>query len=136
MKRFLPALLLTAAVLLSGCSTQTTPKSDPTTADGPPASSASPAGDDSDLAARYRRAGGDPDVYGIRHAKSRDGLLTLTVWTRRKGGYGSGFDKFDKTLTSFLTRTGVSLDQGYVLDVYGPGGTVLHHYDTTVENNT
>ncbi|MET7379886.1 hypothetical protein ABZT08_13880 [Streptomyces sp. NPDC005526] len=127
---------MTAAVLLSGCSTETTPKSGPTTAGGPPTTSASPAGSDSDLAARYRRAGGDPDVYGIKHAKNRDGLLTLTVWTRRKSGYGSGFDKFDKTLTSFLTGTGVSLDQGYVLNVYGPGGTRLHHYDTTVENNT
>ncbi|MFJ7903898.1 hypothetical protein ACIQ6V_25960 [Streptomyces sp. NPDC096198] len=136
MKRILPAFLLTAAVLLSGCSTETSPKSDPTALGGPPTISASPAGNDSDLAARYRRSGGYPDVYGIKHAKNRDGLLTLTVWTRRKSGYGSDFDAFDTTLTSFLTRAGVSLDRGYVLDVYGPDGTRLHHYDTTQENNT
>lgn len=136
MKRILPAFLLTAAVLLSACSTATPSNDDPTTAGGPPTTSASPAGKDSDLAARYRRAGGDRDVYGIEHTQVRDGTQALTVWTRRKSGYGSGFDKFDKTLTSFLTRTGVSLDQGYVLDVYGPDGTRLHHYDTTVENDT
>ncbi|WP_328745060.1 hypothetical protein OHT57_06395 [Streptomyces sp. NBC_00285] len=132
MKRILPAFLLTVAVLLSGCSTET----GPTAAGGPPTTSASPAGSDTNLAARYRRADGDPDVYGIKHAKNRDGLLTLTVWTRRKSGYGSGFDKFDETLTSFLTGTGVSLLQGYVLNVYGPDGTRLHHYDTTRENSS
>lgn len=95
-----------------------------------------PSGSDRDLAARYRRAGGDPDVSGIKHTKNRDGLLTLTVWTRKKSGYGSGFDKFDETLTSFLTGTGVSLLQGYVLNVYGPDGTRLHHYDTTRENSS
>ncbi|MFF9673670.1 hypothetical protein ACF1GS_18545 [Streptomyces eurythermus] len=136
MKRTLPAFLLTAAVLLSGCSTETSSKSDPTTAGGPPTTSASPADSEGDLAARYRRAGGDPDVYGIKHAKNRNGVLTLTVWTRKKSGYGSGFDKFDRTLTSFLIGTGVSLDQGYVLNVYGPDGSRLHHYDTTMENTS
>ncbi|MYW17011.1 hypothetical protein GT039_15790 [Streptomyces sp. SID2955] len=136
MKRTLPAFLLTAAVLLSGCSADTSSKNDSTTDGGPPTISASPVGNDSDLAARYRGAGGDPDVYGIKHAKNRDGVLILTVWTRKKSGYGSGFDTFDRTLTSFLTGTGVSLDQGYVLNVYGPDGTRLHHYDTTVEKTS
>ncbi|MGW1756435.1 hypothetical protein [Streptomyces mirabilis] len=134
-KRTLPAFLLIAAVLLSGCSTETSPKSDSAAADGQPTVGASLARSDSDLAARYRSAGGYRDVYGLKYVESRAGVPTLTVWTRKKSGYGSEFDQFDKTLTSFLTGTGVNFQQGYVLSVYGPDGTVLHHYDTTSENN-
>jgi hypothetical protein len=134
-KRTLPAFLLIAAVLLSGCSTETSPKNDSAAAGGQPTASASLARSDSDLAARYRSVGGYRDVYGLKYVKNRAGVPTLTVWTRKKSGYGSGFDEFDKTLTSFLTGTGVNLQQGYVLTVYGHGGVILHHYDTTMENN-
>ncbi|WP_328664888.1 hypothetical protein [Streptomyces sp. NBC_00328] len=134
-KRTLPAFLLIAAVLLSGCSTETSPKSDSAAAGSQPTVGASLARSDRDLAARYRSAGGYRDVYGLKYVKSRAGVPTLTVWTRKKSGYGSGFDEFDKTLTSFLTGTGVNLQQGYVLTVHGPDGAILHRYDTTSENN-
>lgn len=74
-------------------------------------------------------------MYGLKYA-NRQGVLELTVWTRKRSGYGPGFDDFDKTLTSFLTGQGVSLAQGYVLNVYGPEGTRLHHYDTTMEKTS
>ncbi|MER7900396.1 hypothetical protein ABTX62_30930 [Streptomyces sp. NPDC096046] len=130
MKRTLPALLLATVALISGCT-----ESSRSSVDGPPTISASPAGADSDLAARYRNAGGHRDVYGLKYA-NRQGVLELTVWTRKRSGYGPGFDDFDKTLTSFLTGQGVSLAQGYVLNVYGPEGTRLHHYDTTMEKTS
>ncbi|MBB4795126.1 hypothetical protein BJY54_005738 [Streptomyces nodosus] len=41
------------------------------------------------------------------------------MWTRKQAGYGD--------------RQGVSLAQGYILDVYGPDGTRLRHYDTAPE---
>ncbi|MGW0499510.1 hypothetical protein ACWD0Z_30005 [Streptomyces sp. NPDC003007] len=130
MRRTLPALLLTAAALLSGCT-----DSSRHDADGPPTISASPASTDSDLATRYRKAGGHQDVYGLKHA-NRQGVLELTVWTRKRAGFGSGFDDFNKTLASFLAGQGVSLTQGYVLNVYGSDGTRLHHYDTTTEKTS
>ncbi|MFD5522529.1 hypothetical protein [Streptomyces sp. NPDC127066] len=133
--RTLPAFLLIAVVLLSGCSTETSPKSGPAAAGGRPTAGTSLARSDSDLAARYRSAGGYRDVYGLTYVKNRAGVPVLTVWTREKSGYGSEFDEFDKTLTSFLTGTGVDLQQGYVLTVHGPDGAILHHYDTTSENN-
>lgn len=137
MKRTLPSVVLAALILLTGCSTEPSARSrSPRPSDGPPTISASPAGAGRDLAARYRKAGGDADVYGLTHTKNREGVLVLTVWTRKRSGYGGGFDTFDKTLASFLTREGVSLAQGYVLNVYGPDGTRLHHFDTTVENNS
>jgi len=121
--------VLAAVVLLSGCSVGDS------RAGGPPTTSAFPAGADSDLAARYRGAGGDRDVYGLKYAKNSEGVLRLTAWTRKQAGYGGSFDDFAETMTSFLTRQGVNLAQGYVLDVYGPDGTRLHHYDTTPEDS-
>lgn len=131
MKRTLPTVLLAAIVVLSGCSA-----GDSTSASTSPTSGASPASSDSDLAARYHGAGGDQDVYGLKYAKNRKGVPVVTVWTRKQSGYGAGFDDFAQTLASFLTKQGVSLAQGYVLDVYGPDGTRLHHYDTTPEENS
>ncbi|MFF3416950.1 hypothetical protein ACFYW9_19945 [Streptomyces sp. NPDC002698] len=134
-KRTLPAFLLIAVVLLSGCSMETSPKGDPAASGGRSTAGTSLARNDSDLAARYRSAGGYRDVYGLKYVKNRAGVPVLTVWTRKKSGYGSEFDAFDKTLTSFLTGTGVDLQQGYVLTVHGPDGAILHHYDTTLENS-
>ncbi|WP_447032801.1 hypothetical protein [Streptomyces hypolithicus] len=136
MKRILPALVLAAAVLISGCGAddETPWTRDPTTP-APPSTTASPVPAATELADRYRKAGGDNDVYGIRHAKNKDGSLELTVWTRKKTGY-EPFDDFATNLASFLAGEGVRLDQGYVLNVYGPDGTRLHNYDTTPENNS
>ncbi|WP_129308993.1 hypothetical protein [Streptomyces sp. L2] len=98
--------------------------------------STSPSNVDGDLAGRYRHAGGDPSVYGLKYAKNHEGVLRLTVWTHKQSGYGSSFDHFAKTLTSFLAQQGVSLDRGYVLNVYSPDGTRLHHFDTSVERTS
>ncbi|KUN05192.1 hypothetical protein AQI95_17075 [Streptomyces yokosukanensis] len=135
--RALLALLLTVVVLLSGCTTDTSAKSGPGASGGSPSVGASsPSGAGRDLAARYRKGGGDPGVYGITYTKGRGGSPVLTVWTRKRSGYGGGFDDFAKTLTSFLAGRGVDLAQGCVLTVYGPDGTTLHHYDTTLEQAT
>lgn len=56
------------------------------------------------------------------------------MWTHKKAGY-EHFDDFAANLAFFLARQGIRLDQGYVLNVYGPDGTRLHNYDTTPEHN-
>jgi hypothetical protein len=135
MRRILPVLAVGAAVLLSGCSVdgEAPGKFDPTSA-GPPTATATPDPTATELADRYRKAGGDPHVYGIQHAQNKDNVVLLTVWTRKKNGYVP-FDDFATNLASFLAGEGVRLDRGYVLNVYGPDGTQLHSYDTTPENN-
>ncbi|MEW1675395.1 hypothetical protein AB0O47_19420 [Streptomyces noursei] len=127
MKRTLPILFLTATVLLTGCgfSGDAHPSSPPTT-------TATPSRAGVELADRYHKAEGDADVYGIAYAKSSKSAIVLSVWTHRKS-YGTGFDEFAAKLASFLTKEGLHLDQGYVLNVYGSDGTRLHHYDTTPE---
>ncbi|MEW1661085.1 hypothetical protein [Streptomyces sp. NPDC093707] len=129
MKRILPVLFLAAAVLLTGCGS-----SGHARPSGPPTTTVTPSRADTDLADRYRKAGGDTDVYGIDHAKNAKGTIVLRVWTRRKN-YDKNFDGFAAKLASFLTREGIHLNQGYVLNVYSSDGTRLHNYDTTPEGN-
>ncbi|MFH9867504.1 hypothetical protein ACH4NT_15680 [Streptomyces lydicus] len=135
MRRVLSILALATAVLLAGCSAVSAGYHDrrlhPT---GPPTTTATPLRAEAELAGRYRKAGGDVDVSGIRSAKNSRGVLVVTVWTHKKSGYAS-FDKFATGLASFLTREGLPLNRGYVLNVYGSDGTRLHNYDTTPEHN-
>ncbi|AJC61711.1 hypothetical protein [Streptomyces sp. 769] len=129
MKRILPVLFLATAVLLTGCDV-----ADDARPSGPPITTETPSRTGTELADRYRKAGGDADVYGIQHTKDHKGVLVLSVWTHKKAGYDN-VDGFANKLTSFLAQEGVRLDQGYVLNVYGPDGTRLHNLDTTPEHN-
>ncbi|MYT33907.1 MULTISPECIES: hypothetical protein [unclassified Streptomyces] len=129
MKRILPILFLTAAVLHTGCDFVGDARPS-----GPPTATATPSRSGTELADRYRKAGGDADVYGIHHAKNDKGVLVLSVWTHKKAGY-ENVDDFATELTSSLTREGVRFGQGYVLNVYGPDGVRLHNLDTTPEHN-
>ncbi|MGW1375151.1 hypothetical protein ACWD6P_12875 [Streptomyces sp. NPDC002446] len=135
MRRILPIPFLAAAVLLAGCSFENDAHHDrkvsPT---GPPVITSTPSKAAAELADRYRKEGGDTNVSGISYAKNRKGVLVLTVWTHKKTTYAN-FDKFATNLAPFLTREGVQLNQGYVLNVYGSDGTRLHNYDTTPEHN-
>ncbi|WP_432097625.1 hypothetical protein [Streptomyces sp. bgisy100] len=131
MRRVLPVLAIVTAVLLSGCGSDgTAPWQRDQPEAGPPTATVSPDRTDSVLAARYRKAGGDPGVQGIHYATGKEDEVVLTVWTRKKNGYES-FDDFAAKLASFLDSEGVRLGQGYVLNVYGPDGKRLHNYDTT-----
>ncbi|MFJ9619818.1 hypothetical protein [Streptomyces noursei] len=129
MRCILPVLFLAAAVLLAGCDfgIDTRPK-------GPPTATTTASQTDTELADRYHKAGGKTDVYGIESAKNDQGVLVLSVWTHRNTRY-ENVDNFAANLVSFLTREGVRLDRGYVLNVYGADGTRLHNLDTTPERN-
>ncbi|WP_369389031.1 hypothetical protein AB5J72_16600 [Streptomyces sp. CG1] len=101
MRRALPALLLTAVALLSGCGTGTSSDTSAGTPSDTPSGTSStsgprhsgrppsadrrlaPAGVARDLAARYREAGGDRGVYAVTYMKSRDGAPVLTCGPAR-----------------------------------------------------
>ncbi|WP_369355076.1 hypothetical protein [Streptomyces sp. cg2] len=129
LKRLLPVAFLAVAVLLTGCDLAGDARPS-----GPPTTTATPSRTGTELADRYRKSGGDADVYGIHHAKNGKGVLVLSVWTHKKDYYGN-VDDFAAKLASFLKRDGVSVDQGYVLNVYGPDGVRLHMLDTTPQHN-
>ncbi|WEB45340.1 hypothetical protein MOV08_42665 [Streptomyces yunnanensis] len=78
MKRILPVLFLATAVLLTGCDV-----ADDARPSGPPITTETPSRTGTELADRYRKAGGDADVYGIQHTKDHKGVLVLSVWTHK-----------------------------------------------------
>ncbi|MFE6686223.1 hypothetical protein ACFVFQ_07055 [Streptomyces sp. NPDC057743] len=126
-KRLLAIGFLAFCVLLAGCDVAGDARPS-----GPPTTTATPARSGTELAARYRQAGGDADVYGIQYAKDDKGFPVLSVWTHKKGGY-ENFDAIAASLTRFLSKEGVRLDRGYLLNAYAPDGTRLHNLDTVPE---
>ncbi|MEU3910854.1 hypothetical protein [Streptomyces sp. NPDC029721] len=83
------------------------------------------------LAERYRAAGGDPAVYGIQREAGPDGVPRLVVRTRDANGDDTVFRKQHASIASYLrAQEGVPLTGGYLIDVFGPDGRLLHRLDT------
>ncbi|MEU0688355.1 hypothetical protein [Streptomyces uncialis] len=97
--------------------------------DGPPVTASTPGTKAVRLADLYHGSGGDDRVLGIRTGKAADGNLVVTVWTRKKSGYPD-IDAFDIHLRGYLAGRGVPVSKGYVLTVYGPDGSRLHHLES------
>ncbi|MFF9689572.1 hypothetical protein [Streptomyces sp. NPDC014623] len=82
------------------------------------------------VAKRYRVAGGARTVYGIQTSDGPDGVPVLVVWTRDPDGSARVFDELKGSVTGYLEREeGLSLDEGYLLDVFGPDGSLQHRLD-------
>ncbi|MFJ3877589.1 hypothetical protein ACIPW5_09050 [Streptomyces sp. NPDC090077] len=95
-----------------------------TTAAAPPEAAA--------VAERYRAAGGDPDVSGIRQEATPDGVPLLIVWTRNPSPEARIFDKQAASIPPYLAAAeGLRLERGYRINVYGPQGTAIHQMDAT-----
>ncbi|MCZ7417232.1 hypothetical protein [Streptomyces sp. WMMC897] len=82
------------------------------------------------LAERYRRAGGLEDVYGIRNTSGPDGVPLFIVWTHDPDDDAQPFERLKRSVTAFMRhREGLSLSRGYLMDVFGPDGTLQHRLD-------
>ncbi|MDX3535643.1 hypothetical protein PV721_15000 [Streptomyces sp. MB09-01] len=127
------AVTVAACAVLSGCTDEgadgaAAPAPGPTVTSpaAPPAAAA--------LAERYRRAGGDADVYGIEQVPGPDGATPLIVV--RTHNPDTGDDRFKQqaaSVTAYLTLSeGVTLPHGYRMDVFGPDGRLLHRWNAAV----
>ncbi|MFF9128534.1 hypothetical protein ACF09J_35810 [Streptomyces sp. NPDC014889] len=118
-----------SATLLSGCtehSTSTTGGYSP----GPVATSTIAPDAATQLAARYRDSGGMSDVYGIQQSSGPGGVPLVTVWTRSPDRDEVPFDELKASIMGFMQREkGLSLKQGYLMDVFGPDGRLQHRLD-------
>ncbi|MGE7384101.1 hypothetical protein ACQKM2_01180 [Streptomyces sp. NPDC004126] len=122
---------LACGVLAAGCAQEeraapapSPPGPKSTTAAAPPEAAA--------VAERYRAAGGDPDVSGIRQEATPDGVPLLIVWTRNPSLEARIFDKQAASIPAYLAaEEGAPLGRGYRMNVYGPEGTGLHQLDAT-----
>ncbi|MEX1651771.1 hypothetical protein ABZ960_00990 [Streptomyces pseudovenezuelae] len=70
------------------------------------------------------------DVYGIQRSSRPNGVPLLTVWTHNPDDDAEPFDELKDSITGFLQREeGLSLRQGYLMDVFGPDGKLQHRLD-------
>ncbi|MEU7082059.1 hypothetical protein ACFWZS_07180 [[Kitasatospora] papulosa] len=82
------------------------------------------------LADRYRVSSGNKDVYGIQRADDPSGVPLLTVWTHSADEDAEPFDRLKTSLTDYLQREeNVNLGKGYLMDVFGPDGSIQHRLD-------
>ncbi|MFC8266538.1 hypothetical protein ACFUIZ_12525 [Streptomyces cinereoruber] len=54
----------------------------------------------------------------------------MTVWTRGEERDAGRFDALEVSVVGYLEREeGVSLERGYLMDVFGPDGSLRHRLD-------
>lgn len=54
----------------------------------------------------------------------------MTVWTHSANADAALFDELKGSITRFLVREdGLSLQNGYLMDVFGPDGRLQHRLD-------
>ncbi|MGK5450374.1 hypothetical protein [Streptomyces radiopugnans] len=82
------------------------------------------------LAERYRGSGGDEDVYAVEREPGPEGVPLLVVRSRATESDAERFDRLKDSLVFFLVQVeGVSLERGYLMDVFGRDGSLLHRLD-------
>ncbi|MFE8942199.1 hypothetical protein ACFYNX_32585 [Streptomyces sp. NPDC007872] len=125
--------VVASVLLLSGCSPATAPEPDrrvPPTTPGPTATATAAPDEAARTAGRYHRSGGTEDVYGILRSSGPEGVPALTVWTRDPDSDAERFDALRASVTGYLEREeGLSLERGYLMDVFGPDGSLRHRLD-------
>ncbi|MGV9687925.1 hypothetical protein ACWDUX_02255 [Streptomyces sp. NPDC003444] len=126
-------LALAGVLLASGCRPVTVPEADgsaPPVTPGPTLTATAAPDEAARTAERYRRSGGAEDVYGIQRAPGAGGVPLVTVWTRGEERDAGRFDALKVSVTGYLEREeGVSLERGYLMDVFGPDGSLRHRLD-------
>ncbi|WP_432093271.1 hypothetical protein [Streptomyces sp. bgisy100] len=120
-----------ALALLSGCTADSATRSDkPVATPGPTATTTAASTDAARLAQRYRNAGGLRDVYGIELHDGPGGAPLLIVRMRDADESAATFDALNDSITRFLARErGLPLRKGYLMDVFGPDGSLQHRFD-------
>ncbi|MFJ3975853.1 hypothetical protein [Streptomyces sp. NPDC090021] len=115
-----------AAAVLVGCTEEPREQAVP----GPTATATAAPQEALALAGRYRAAGGDPDVYGIQVGDGPEGVPRVVIRTRNADQADAIFRRQNTSVATHLTtKEGVSLEKGYVIDVLGPDGRVIHRMD-------
>ncbi|AXK36067.1 hypothetical protein DVA86_29185 [Streptomyces armeniacus] len=71
-------------------------------------------------------------MYAILRGSGPGGAEQLTVWTRDKNEDAEVFDALKDSITGFLHEQGDPPEEDYVLDVFGPDGSLLHRLDARV----
>ncbi|MEW1904351.1 hypothetical protein [Streptomyces sp. NPDC086147] len=128
--RLVLAGVLAGVLLASGCSSEAEDRAAPPVTPGPTVTVTAAPDEAARTAERYRRSGGAEDVYGIQRGPGAGGVPLVTVWTRGEERDAGRFDALKVSVTGYLEREeGVSLERGYLMDVFGPDGSLRHRLD-------
>ncbi|KQX83853.1 hypothetical protein AB0K86_19030 [Streptomyces clavifer] len=122
---------VTGALVLSGCAGAQDHGSAraPATA-GPTTTTTVAPADAARVAERYKQHGGAREVYGIQKGTGPGGVPLLTVWTHDANDSAQAFERLRGSVTGFLEREEeLSLSRGYLMDVFGPDGSLQHRLD-------
>lgn len=128
----LAALICAGSVaLLCGCTADSAPGPERSSArPGPTATSTAAPEAAGQRAAEYRRSGGVKEVYGIERGPGPGGVPLLVVWTHSQADDRDSFDALKGSVTGYLQRAeGLSLEGGYLMDVFGPDGQLQNRLD-------
>lgn len=122
---------LGSAAFLTGCTTVGAPSPGRSSVTPGPTITSTVAPDAAvRVAERYRKSGGEKDVYGIQRSSGPDGVPLLIVWTHDPDQDAENFDDLKGSITGYLEREeGLSLRRGYLMDVFGPDGALQHRLD-------
>ncbi len=128
----LTALICAGSVaLLSGCTADGAPGPERSSIrPGPTATSTGAPEAAAQRAADYRRSGGAKEVYGIERSAGPGGVPLVVVWTHSQVDDRDSFDALKESVTGYLQRAeGLSLEGGYLMDVFGPDGKLQNRLD-------
>lgn len=129
-----PVSRVVGMVLLSACTLTacTAGSGAPTPAVGSTATGAAASSSATALVDRYHQSGGDLDVYAMeKEPGTSSAAPRFIIRTRNPDGDDAAFQKQKESIVQFLTRVeALSPGQGYLMDVYGPDGSLLHRLDT------
>lgn len=83
------------------------------------------------LAERYHRAGGDESVYAIEQEAGPEGAPLVVLRITGTDSDNSLFEKQRDSVVAYLTRFEQLSPgkQGYLMDVFGGDGVLLHRWD-------
>ncbi|MTE21652.1 hypothetical protein F0L17_21555 [Streptomyces sp. TRM43335] len=125
--RAVALVLPLCAAALTACTGSDAP---PQTSAGPTATSTAAPAEAEARAERYRNAGGDEDVYALHREPGPDGAPLLVVRTHDPNRDDERFQELKGSVVTFLAETeGLPLGRGYLMDVFGPDGALLHRLD-------
>ncbi|MFI8364221.1 hypothetical protein ACIGD1_29190 [Streptomyces sp. NPDC085612] len=115
-----------AAAVLVGCTQEPREQVMP----GPTATATAAPPEALALAERYRAGGGDPDVYGIQVEDGPEGVPRVVTRTRNADQGDAIFRRQNTSVTTHLVaKEGASFEKGYLIDVFGPDGLLIHRMD-------
>lgn len=121
------ALAAAAALLLTGCGTPEQPAyyADKSSLVAGPIPLAA-----AQMAERFRKGGGEQAIQGMDAGAKEEGVPRVKVWSSDTQSDAAHFDELRPAIEKYLEeKEDFKASGGYLLDIYGGEGKLLHRFD-------